>query len=288
VIKINPASAEDPTTPPDEQSRGQDMAARLPMRALTRMWQMLLKALEEVALAPNAMMAAEMALIRLTHVADLPDPETLVKRLADAPRPPAAGAPGGAPAGGGSSGGPGGGTVHAPRLAPVHAAPVRGPIMSATAPALAEGQLQVYASFDAVVDLIRQKRDMVLLNEVESDLRLVRYSPGRIEFEPANGARSDLASRLGQRLQGWTGARWAVSVTSTGGAPTIAEARRSDLERAKAEVAGNPLVSAILAAFPGAMIGEVRSPEAMLAAAAETALPVAEAETDENWDPFEE
>jgi DNA polymerase III subunit gamma/tau len=44
VIKINPSSAEDPTTPPDEQTRGQDMAARLPMRALTRMWQMLLKA----------------------------------------------------------------------------------------------------------------------------------------------------------------------------------------------------------------------------------------------------
>ncbi len=74
VIKINPASAEDPTTPPDEQTRGLDMSTRLPMRAMTRMWQMLLKAIEEVSLAPNAMMAAEMAVIRLTHVADLPDP----------------------------------------------------------------------------------------------------------------------------------------------------------------------------------------------------------------------
>ena len=72
VIKITPDAADDPTTPPDERVRGQDMAGRLPMRALTRMWQMLLKAIEEVALAPNAMMAAEMAVIRLTHVADLP------------------------------------------------------------------------------------------------------------------------------------------------------------------------------------------------------------------------
>jgi DNA polymerase-3 subunit gamma/tau len=67
------------------------------MRALTRMWQMLLKAIEEVALAPNAMMAAEMAVIRLTHVADLPDPETLVKKLLPThparPRPVAGGAP---------------------------------------------------------------------------------------------------------------------------------------------------------------------------------------------------
>lgn len=279
VIKINPSAAEDPTTPPDEQSRGQDMATRLPMRALTRMWQMLLKAIEEVALAPNAMMAAEMAMIRLTHVADLPDPETLVKKLADSPRPPTGGGmAGGAPAGGG--------TVHAPRLAPVHSAPTRGPSMTATAPALAEGQLQVYATFESVVDLIRSKRDMLLLNEVETGLRLARYAPGRIEFEPAPGARPDLASRLGQRLQGWTGARWAVSVVSSGGAPTIAETRDSALAQLRAEAAGHPLVQAILTAFPGAKITEVRSPEALTAEAASAALP--EVEVDEDWDPFEE
>ena len=284
VIKINPASAEDPTTPPDEQTRGQDMATRLPMRALTRMWQMLLKAIEEVALAPNAMMAAEMAVIRLTHVADLPDPETLVKKLSDAPRPASGAVPGGAPAGGG----PAGGTVHAPRLAPVHAAPMRGPTMTATAPALAESQLQVYASFESVVELIRQKRDMLLLNEVETSLRLARYSPGRIEFEPAPGARPDLASRLGQRLQGWTGARWAVSVVSSGGAATLAEAREAGIAEVRADAAGNPLVQAILAAFPGARITDVRSPETLTAAAAEMALPPAEPELDDDWDPFEE
>ena len=282
VIKINPSAAEDPTTPPDEQARGQDMAARLPMRALTRMWQMLLKAIEEVALAPNAMMAAEMAVIRLTHVADLPDPETLVKKLSDTPRPPSGGGgiAGGAPAGGG--------TVHAPRLAPVHAAPSRGPMMTATAPALAEGQLQVYATFESVIELIRQKRDMLLLNEVETGLRLARYAPGRIEFEPTPGAKPDLAARLGQRLQGWTGARWGVSVVASGGAPSIAEARDNALSEVRAQAAGNPLVQAILTAFPGARISEVRSPEALTAEAAETALPQAEPEFDEDWDPFEE
>ena len=283
VIKINPSAAEDPTTPPDEQARGQDMAARLPMRALTRMWQMLLKAIEEVALAPNAMMAAEMAVIRLTHVADLPDPETLVKKLSDTPRPPSGG--GGSIAGGAPAGG---GTVHAPRLAPVHAAPSRGPMMTATAPALAEGQLQVYASFESVIELIRQKRDMLLLNEVETGLRLARYAPGRIEFEPTPGAKPDLAARLGQRLQGWTGARWGVSVVASGGAPSIAEARDNALSEVRAQAAGNPLVQAILTAFPGARISEVRSPEALTAEAAETALPQAEPEFGEDWDPFEE
>jgi DNA polymerase-3 subunit gamma/tau len=284
VIKINPAAAEDPTTPPDEQSRGQDMAGRLPMRALTRMWQMLLKAIEEVALAPNAMMAAEMAVIRLTHVADLPDPETLVKKLQDAPRPPTGGGGGGV-----QGGAPAGGTtVHSPRMAPVHSAPTRGPTMTAAAPALAESQLQVYSTFPQVVELIRSKRDILLLNEVEMGLRLVRYSPGRIEFEPAPGAKPDLAARLGQRLQGWTGARWGVSVVSSGGAPTIAEQRDRELAEVRSEAEGNPLVQAVFTAFPGARIAEVRSPETMTAAAAEAALPTAEPEVDDDWDPFEE
>ncbi|MBE3640498.1 DNA polymerase III subunit gamma/tau, partial [Mangrovicoccus algicola] len=108
VVKITPEAAEDPTLPPDERSRGADMAGRLPMRALTRMWQMLLKALEEVAAAPNAMMAAEMAVIRLTHVADLPPPDDLIRKLQSMPAaPPAADGPGpagGAPGGRGPAG----------------------------------------------------------------------------------------------------------------------------------------------------------------------------------------
>jgi DNA polymerase-3 subunit gamma/tau len=280
VIKIAPASAEDPTTPPDERARGLDMATRLPMRALSRLWQMLLKALEEISIAPNAMMSAEMAIIRLTHVADLPDPEDLIRKLQENP-PPAGGGPrpGGAPAGGA------GGTLHAPAMRMAPAAPARGPTMhGGQALALAEGQLQVYATFDSVVDLIREKRDMKLLYEVEHGLRLVRYAPGRIEFQPTPDAPPDLAALLGARLQAWTQARWGVSVVNEGGAPTIAEDRdRADRE-AKAEALQNPLVQAVLAAFPGAKVAEIRTPEALAAAAQVEALP----EVEDEWDPFED
>ena len=275
VIKITPEAADDPTTPPDERARGLDMAKALPMRVLSRMWQMLLKALEEVPLAPNAMMAAEMAVIRLTHVADLPDPETLLRRLQSQPQP-----TGGAPAGGAPTH-----TTHAPMMRAMSAAPTRGPTMQGSAaPALADVPQTLYVTFDQVVALIRDKRDMKLLYEVEAALRLARYSPGRIEFEPAPGAAPDLAQRLGQRLQGWTGARWAVSVVSTGGAPTIAEERDRDLVAAQNEAMENPLVQAVMLAFPGAKISEIRTPEAMEAIAAASALP----EIEDEWDPFED
>jgi len=210
-----------------------------------------------------------MAVIRLTHVADLPDPETLLRKLQSQPQP----SMGGAPAGGGA--------VHAPMA---HA-PMRGPVMQGgQALALAEAPLTVYATFDQVVALIRDKRDMKLLYEVEASLRLARYSPGRIEFEPAPGAAPDLAARLGQRLQGWTGARWGVSVVSSGGAPTIAEERDRDQIAARDEAMENPLVQAVMLAFPGAKISEIRTPEAMAASAAATALP----EVEDEWDPFED
>ncbi|MEC7670022.1 MAG: DNA polymerase III subunit gamma/tau, partial [Pseudomonadota bacterium] len=45
VVKITPDAAEDPTISPDERNRGQELAQQLGMRPLTRMWQMLLKAL---------------------------------------------------------------------------------------------------------------------------------------------------------------------------------------------------------------------------------------------------
>jgi len=253
------------------------MASRLAMRMLSRMWQMLLKSLEEVALAPNAMMAAEMAVIRLTHVADLPDPETLIKRLQSQAQP-------SAPIGGGSGGGMS--SSPAPRMMSPARAPTNAPSMSGAgqAVALATDELATYVTFDQIVALIRERRDVQLLVEVETTLRLARFSPGRIEFQPTPNAAPDLASRLSGRLAGWTGARWAVSVVNEGGAPTIADARDKDRIAAEDEAATIPMVQAVMAAFPGAKIIEIRTPQAMEALAAIEALP----EVEDEWDPFED
>jgi len=277
VIKITPEAADDPTTPPEEKSRGLAMAQALPMRVLTRMWQMLLKALEEVASAPNAMMAAEMAVIRLTHVADLPDPEQLLRRLSDGPGP---SAPGPAPRAPMPSGGNGASAMAATRTTGAVQ-----PSGAATALSLApETALARFATFPAVVELIRANRDVKLLVEVENHLRLVHYAPGRIEFEPTPDAPRDLAATLAQRLQAWTGARWGVSVVGQGGGATIAEARDAEKTAAKADAMQNPLVQAVFAAFPKAAILEVRTPEESRAEAAAGALP----EVEDEWDPFED
>ena len=289
VVKITPEAAEDPTISPDERTRGLEMAEALPMRVLTRMWQMLLKALEEVSAAPNAMMAAEMAVIRLTHVADRPSPEELMRKMQDAP--PIAASPPQKP-GGPATSAPAGNMGAAPTSAaptqyhsttdgPTNAPSASGGAALARAldPALAR-----FPSFHHVVELIRANRDVKLLVEVETSLRLAAYQPGRIEFVPTDNAPGDLAHRLGAALQRWTGNRWAVTLVNEGGGKTIAETRDADALALKAEATGHPLVQAVMQAFPGAEILQIRTQKDIATEAQAEALP----EVDEEWDPFEE
>jgi len=289
VVKITPEAADDPTIGPDERARGQQMAEALPMRVLTRMWQMLLKALDEVAEAPNAMMAAEMAVIRLTHVADLPTPEDLVRKLRDAPPPsgpaPGLGSPGTPPAGQTSATGNARATSPASSPQPGPAGPSAHHSGGQQALAVAtETALAHYPTFEHVVDLIRAHRDVKLLVEVENNVRLVSYRPGRITFQPTANAPQDLSQRLGAALQRWTGTRWGISLVNEGGGETIAEQRDAAETALRTEASRHPLVQAVLSAFPKAQITSIRTEADIAAEAGAEALP----EVEDEWDPFEE
>ena len=280
VVKITPDAADDPTISPDERARGATLSEQLAMRVLTRMWQMLLKALDEVAQAPNSIMAAEMAIIRLTHVADLPSPEELIKKLQNSSPPPV-------PPSGGTSGVSAGIVTNAQSNTAVTSASTGGPtasLGSAQPATKTVSALAHYATFDAVVDLVRSQRDVKLLVEVESCIRLVSYHPGRIEFTPTSDAPSDLSQRLGGALQRWTGARWAIILSNMGTAATITEDRTAAEDAIKAEAQQHPLMQAAIASFPNAKIINIRTAAEITADAELDALP----EVEDEWDPFEE
>ncbi|MFB2531331.1 DNA polymerase III subunit gamma/tau [Paracoccus sp. p4-l81] len=287
VLKVSPEAGDDITLSPDERARGVALAAAVPIRVLTRMWQMLLKAIEEVSLAPNAMMAAEMALIRLTHVADLPDPEPLIRRLQQI-QSEGGPAPRAAPAGGGG----GARAMAQPQAAPT-AAPraIRAPqgggaTALATQPAGDALALTHYARFADVVALLGRMKELRLLLDVETYVRLVRYSPGRIEFEPAPGAPDSLAGSLRDTLQRLTRAPWGVSVVAQGGAPTLAEEAAAEREAAREEAMQDDRIRAIFEAFPQARIHQIHLPEPD--EPVQTPAPDSAETAPEAWDPFED
>jgi DNA polymerase-3 subunit gamma/tau len=229
--------------PEAERTRGAALADALSVPTLARAWQMLLRGTAEVEHAPDRRAAAEMVLIRLCHVADLPTPGDLVRRLQA--NPPATAAPvlsNPRPTGGGARASAGGGAA---------AEPVQS-IAPAAAPRL--------SSFRDVVALVAAERDVLLHGHLLHSVHLVRFAPPVIEIRPDPDAPRDTASRLGALLLAATGTRWTIAVSREPGEPTIAaQGQTADLAR-RATVAEHPLVRAILDAFPGAKIDSVRNP----------------------------
>ena len=278
VIKITPDAADDPTVSPDEKARGQSFSQSLSMRVLTRTWQLLLKALDEISSAPNSMMAAEMAIIRITHVSDLPSPGELVKKLTNSQ-------PDNTVVKKESSEGATTNTTSSNYIQSQSKETNSTSIDGNTALALdAETLALQYPTFESVLEIIRKFRDMKLLIDVENSIRLGSYMPGRIEFTPTKDAPKDLAQRLGQLLQSWTGFRWAVTVVSHCSAKTIQEHRNAEEAQLELDAKLHPFVKTVFEKFPKASITEIKSQTQIITEAAQTSLPEIEGE----WDPFEE
>jgi DNA polymerase-3 subunit gamma/tau len=270
-IKIVPAVADDPAFAEVERRRGRDFAATLSMRVLSRTWQMLLKGIPEVQAAAKPLAAAEMVLVRVAYVADLPAPEELIRALdGDAPAGPARSASAMA-ATTGSGGGArprleaARGADAAPAAAPPTSAPRAAPPSSAPRAALAVQPTAEHSAaplaigrFEDVIALAAEKRDLMLKAALERDVRLVRIEDGRLELALEPGASKALINEVSRKLADWTGRRWMVVVSGEAGAPTLKAQAHVRQQELAIGVAADPLVQAVLARFPGAQIVDVR------------------------------
>ncbi len=276
VAKITPDINEDPTVTPDERMRGIEFSKLLSMRVLTRMWQMLIKSLDEIAIAPSPLMAAEMIIIRLTHAADLPPTEDLIKKieskLQGANKEKNLETP----------------SKNMGTRAISHEIfqPKQNNASNLKVAAAADEGIGIvsYTKFEDILELVKQNRDVRLLVDIENGLRLVTYRPGYIEFTPTEFAPANLAQRLSNRLKEWTGSRWAVSVVQNGEAETIFEKKEKDAKELETEAYAHPFVKEVLVQFPAARIVNVISMKKLEQEAAIQALE----EVDSEWDPFEE
>jgi DNA polymerase-3 subunit gamma/tau len=262
-IKIVPSVAEDPACAEIERRRGRDFAAALSMRVLSRTWQMLLKGIPEVQGAAKPLAAAEMVLVRIAYVADLPAPEDLIRTLGDGAQstPTRASSPLPASIGGGTASararfeaarGPEAAAATAATAAAPRAALAIEPVAASAGAPIAIGR------FEDVIALAGEKRDLMLKAALERDVRLVRIEDGRLELALEPGAPKALVNDLSRKLADWTGRRWMVVVSGETGAPTLkaqAELRQQELATG---VAADPLVQAVLSRFPGAQIIDVR------------------------------
>jgi len=195
-------------------------AGKLSAGQLHRLWQLLLKGYDEVRLAPDPLAAAQMALLRVMHAVDLPDPGELARRLENL-------------------------AAQAPAVTSAQSAPGAPPLAVAPEPAL---------QWQALVERIDRAGELNLANKLRMQVRVVELAPGKLRYAQAPGFREDLTADLRAALLKLTQERWEIELCDDQGSPTLVEqdeARRADAADA---LRRDPLVEAAFAAFPEARI----------------------------------
>ncbi|MBC8036039.1 MAG: DNA polymerase III subunit gamma/tau [Rhizobiales bacterium] len=237
-----------------EKTRGADHAAKIGMAHLTRAWSMLLKGIREVELHANPLLAAEMVLIRLAHAADLPGSDELAKLVKQDTAPSERALPVTAPQ-----------QLRRDEPPPeTNGALAVKSVPVALAPSPPSGDTRALTSFNDILALAAEKRDIKLKSDLERLVRPIRVSPGQFELALEASAPPGLANEISRKLEAWTGLRWMVLVAKDGGARPVAAQAKESRDGAFRRAREHPDVQAVLKRFPGAEIVDVREPEALV------------------------
>jgi DNA polymerase-3 subunit gamma/tau len=205
----------------EEREAIEGWAKSLRAGQLHRLWQLLLKGHDEVKSAPDPLVAAQMALLRIMHASDMPDPGALVRKLEEiASRAPAA--------------------------------PVAEQGSAASGAPVAMSPAAISPRWEALVDDVEHAGEMSAANTMRMQVRVVELSPGLLRYAQPPGFNEDIVAVLRGGLQAATGERWQVEKVAGEGAPTLVEVHQVKKTADAEALRTSPLVEATLAAFPGA------------------------------------
>jgi len=234
----------------DWVGRVRGLAEQLTPAQLSRLWQMLLKALEEAGKAPDPVAAVEMAMVRLCAAQSLPPPEDAARMLRDGASW-SAGAPPAAP-------------KTRAKDATINEAPAAATITAETPAVQVEAHPSPtgIASYEDVIRLVAEERDVDLEITLER-LKITRFNPnGEIVFVATPDQPRDLVRRLKAFLEERSPFEWTVRAADAPAAPveSLTERRRREEAKALEELKRQPFVAEALKYFPDAEISAVRAP----------------------------
>jgi len=264
VTRAKVAGTDDPALSAEERDAYAEWAAKLGFATLHRMWQLLLKGHGEVQSAAMPIEAAEMALLRVVHASQLPDPGELARRLASgdfgavgtpAPQPSRAseaqGALMAAPAAAAAMAATPVSQPVVPPVAPVAPEPAAGE--PETRPALPDNGSAIHEVLLTENALLAQLfHDYASIVRLEGDNLVVSRHPRLSQSFP-----NDVATILGRR----TGQRWTVTMSDDQGTPSLLAGIRAAEDAARTAILESPLVKAALEAFPEAELIDYSAPE---------------------------
>jgi len=223
VAQVSGGEADAPTA--EEREALGEWSEKLSAGQVHRLWQLLLKGHDEVRTAPDPLVAAQMALLRVLHAADMPDPGKLAKELKNAAL---AGGMGSGTAGGGSAGG-----------------------------------TQAISWQDLVEQVDRSgiANAMSMASVMSRQVRVIELAPGKLVYSQPQGFDDDIAPAMRQALLEVTGQRWEVVKGEGEGMPSLFEQIELAEKAEKERIEQHPLMQAVRQHFPDAQpVEEIEPP----------------------------
>ena len=227
ITRAKVGGAEDPAQSHEEREAYAEWAGKLGYAAIHRLWQLLLKGLGEVQTAAMPLEAAEMALLRVIHASEMPDPGSLIERLAQGEMP-----------------------VAVPPAVPAPSSPSA---PSQAAEAEAPPQAGAPADFAGLIAMLDAGGKQHMAQILHDFVGLVRYAPPELVIRPTKPLASDLTRDLAAFLKARTGTVWTVETSETEEAePSLLEQEKAAARAERQTVLDSPMVKAAFEAFPDA------------------------------------
>ncbi|AWW74315.1 DNA polymerase III subunit gamma/tau [Erythrobacter sp. KY5] len=233
-VTLAQVSGGEPDAPSEEERNAlAEFASKLGAPELHRLWQLLLKGHEEVRTSPDPLVALQMALLRVLHAAQMPDPGKLAARIEEMAK---------------------NGVSAAPAGASGEGAPASAPTSSG----------YTGMEWGALVDKIDNSGQLRVAQMMRDRIRVIELASEKLIFEQADNYPDDPAPDIRDALFKLTGKRWLVERGSGEAQPSLREAADAEAKATQDRIRANPLVKATLEAFPDA---ELVDPEETLARA---------------------
>ena len=233
--KLVPSFVNDPSLSEAEKELCQRLGAKVSIAVLSKMWQMMIKGLGELQVAPVQIDALEMILIRIAYSASLPTPYELlndVKKNSNL-------------------------SLSRPTAAAT-SAPV--PVFRAAPAAEPDSELSdtpKFQAFDRLTDLVNyleQKKMPLAEYALKNDVSVSEFSNGFIKMTVSEKIHPDFILNLHKILTEATGLTWKIELSRGALGVTLADLERAAEEEEKRNIMEYPLVKAIMAEFKGAKI----------------------------------
>ncbi|MHA7818844.1 MAG: DNA polymerase III subunit gamma/tau [Erythrobacter sp.] len=221
-ITVAQVSGGEPDAPSEEERTAlAQFAVQLGAAELHRLWQLLLKGHDEVRQAPDPLVALQMALLRVLHAAQMPDPGKLAARIEKLAKNGAA-------------------------LAATASSDEAAPSSSAAIPS--DTQLE----WGVLVDRIDDAGQLRVAQMMRDRVRVIELAPERLVFEQADDYSDDPTPDIRDALFKLTGKRWLVERGSGDAQPSLREAAEAEANAERERIESHPMVRAAFDAFPDA------------------------------------